>query len=63
MQNDVANIWKRAAGSILQRADRLPAEAVTVPCARLDTYFRDATSANETFALCKRHERRTDVSY
>jgi len=48
---EFAHDWRRAAGSLFERSDGLPAEAVTVPCTKLDTYFRDAIDRQETFAL------------
>ncbi|HXR87088.1 MAG TPA: FkbM family methyltransferase [Stellaceae bacterium] len=49
--NDTAADWRRAAGSMLERSDALPARAVTVRCATLDDYFRPDIVDGKTLIL------------
>jgi FkbM family methyltransferase len=48
---DSAADWRRAAGSMLERSDALPARAVTVRCTTLDDYFRPDIAKRKTFGL------------
>jgi len=49
-ENSAAD-WRRAAGSLLERAEALPARAITVRCTTLDDYFRLQIAADKTFIL------------